>query len=123
MKLMNRNKIPVYYCLYKGKKALLDEEGNETSEYEVEYKRPAKLMCSVSHATGYAQMDMFGKLDSYDKVLITDDTTCPIDENTVLFVDKRPDFRQGKPAFDYVVQRVAKSPNSISYAIAKVRVS
>lgn len=53
-------------------------------------------MCSVSHATGYAQVNMFGNLDSYDKVLITDDMSCPIDENTVLFVDSKPGYRQGK---------------------------
>ena len=67
---------------------------------------------------------MFGNLESYDKVLITDDMSCPIDENTVLFVDKEPEFSQeGVPLFDYRVRRVAKSLNNISYAISKVTVS
>ena len=110
MRLMKRNQTAIYYCLYKGKEPLLDEDGNETSEYRVLYERPVKLMCSVSHATGYAQVNMFGNLDSYDKVLITDDMSCPIDENTVLFVD-------------YTVKRVAKSLNTISYAVSKVKVS
>lgn len=61
MKLMKRNQTAIYYCLYKGKEPLLDEDGNETSEYRVLYERPVKLMCSVSHATGYAQVNMFGK--------------------------------------------------------------
>lgn len=50
MRLMKRNQTAIYYCLYKGKEPLLDEDGNETSEYRVLYERPVKLMCSVSHA-------------------------------------------------------------------------
>lgn len=123
MKLMKRNLKPVYYCLYADRVPLLDDDGNETSEQRIVYGEPVKLMCSVSPATGYAQANMFGNLESYDKVLITDDMTCPIDENTVLFVDKEPEFRDGKPIFDYTVRRVAKSLNAISYAISKVKVS
>lgn len=123
MKLMKRNLKPVHYCLYADRVPLLDDDGNETSEQRIVYGEPVKLMCSVSPATGYAQANMFGNLESYDKVLITDDMTCPIDENTVLFVDKEPEFRDGKPIFDYTVRRVAKSLNAISYAVSKVKVS
>lgn len=42
--------------------------------------------------------NMFGNLESYDKVLITDDMSCPIDENTVLFIDKEPEVdSRGRP--------------------------
>ena len=41
MRLMKRNQTAIYYCLYKGKEPLLDEDGNETSEYRVLYERPA----------------------------------------------------------------------------------
>lgn len=123
MKLMNRNLTAVHYCLYQEREALLDADGYETGEYGVGYAEPVKLMCSVSPATGYAQVEMFGNLESYDKVLITDDMDCPIDENTVLFIDKEPEFKDGKPTYDYTVRRVAKSLNAISYAVSKVKVS
>lgn len=124
MKLMKRNLYPIHYCLYKGKEPLLDDSGYETGETRISYESPVSLLCSVSPATGYAQVNMFGNLESYDKVLITDDMSCPIDENTVLFVDKEPEFSQeGVPLFDYRVRRVAKSLNNISYAISKVTVS
>lgn len=124
MKLMKRNLQPVYYCLYVDHVPLLDENGYETGEYTVGYEEPAELICSVSPAKGYAQMELFGNLESYDKVLITDDLTCPINENTVLFVDEEPSFREdGTPKYDYIVRRVAKSLNTISYAISKVDVS
>lgn len=124
MKLMKRNLKPVYYCLFKEKVPLKDKDGYETGESGVGYADPVEMPCSVSPATGYTQAQMFGNLESYDKVLITDDMSCPIDENTVLFIDKEPEFDdKGKPIFDYTVRRVAKSINFISYAVSKVKVS
>ena len=123
MKLMKRNLTPIHYCLYKERITLKDADGYETGEYGVGYEEPVKLLCSVSPATGYAQVEMFGNLESYDKVLITDDMDCPIDENTVLFIDKDPEFKDGKPTYDYTVRRVARSLNAISYAVSKVKVS
>ena len=41
----------------------------------------------------------------------------------MLFIDKAPEFKDGKPTFDYTVRRVAKSLNAISYAVSKVKVS
>lgn len=118
MKLKKKDLSPIWYCLYESKEALKDEEGNETGEHRYIYGDPTKKMCNVSSAKGSAQTDMFGNLDSYDKVIITDDKSCPIDENSVLYVDKEPD---GIP--DYIVKRVAKSPFFISYAVSKVNVS
>lgn len=124
MKLMKRNLKPIWYALFDSKEPITDEDGYETSEVHINYREPVKLLCSVSPAKGYAQGAMFGNLESYDKVLITDDVSCPIDENTVLFIDREPTFNQdGTPAFDYVVRRVAKSLNNISYAVSKVNVS
>lgn len=123
MKLMKRNLSSIHYCLYTERTPLTDADGNETGEYKVGYSEPVELKCNVSPATGYAQVNMFGNLESYDKVIITDDMDCPIDENTVLFIDKDPEFKDGKPTFDYTVRRVAKSLNTISYAVSKVKVS
>ena len=82
------------------------------------------MRANVSAATGQSQVEQFGNLENYDKVVVTDDMTCPINENTVLFIDKEPAFdSQGKPLYDYTVKRVAKSLNSISIAVSKVKVS
>ena len=34
MRLMKRNQTAIYYCLYKGKEPLLDEDGNETKRID-----------------------------------------------------------------------------------------
>lgn len=124
MKLLKRNLSTVYYCQYESQTPKTDDNGYETGEMDTVYKRPVRMKCSVSPAMGYAQVNLFGNLESYDKVLITDDMNCPIDENTVLFIDKKPEFdSEGVPLFDYTVRRVAKSLNCIAYAVRKVTVS
>lgn len=123
MKTLNRNKRKLYYCLYQDAEEIVDEYGNATGQYRPVYEEPVELYANISHATGYAQTEQFGNLDSYDKVIVTDWIECPIDENTVLFVDKEPEHNtEGELMFDYTVRRVAKSLNSVSIAISKVNV-
>lgn len=124
MKLLKRNLSTIHYCLYDKSEPILDDDGNETGEDKITYSEPVEFECSVSAATGYSATEMFGNLENYDKTLITDDMDCPIDEHSVLFVDKEPEFdTDGLPIYDYIVRRVAKSINNISYAIRKVDVT
>lgn len=124
MKLLKRNLSTIHYCLYDKSEPILDEDGNETGEDKITYSEPVEFECSVSAATGYSATEMFGNLENYDKTLITDDMQCPIDEHSVLFVDKEPEFdTDGRPLYDYIVRRVAKSINNISFAIRKVDVT
>jgi hypothetical protein len=50
----------------------------------------------------------------------------PIDEYSVLWIDKLPQLNEDGTTdtpYDYIIQRVAKSLNSISIAVSKVTVS
>lgn len=124
MKTLKRNQVSLWYLLYDHKEPVKDEDGNETGESQVFYKTAVQMSANVSAATGTAQVEQFGNLAGYDKVIVTDDLSCPIDENTVLFLDKEPEYDEdGLPLYDYLVKRVAKSLNSISYAVSKVSVS
>lgn len=124
MKTMERNKTPFWYLLYDKKVPVMDDDGNETGDYRVIYKEAVQRKENISAATGSAQVEQFGNFISYDKVIVTDDLSCPIDENSVLFIDKEPEYDpDGNPLYDYIVKRVAKSLNSISYAVSKVDVS
>ena len=139
MRCLNRNKQPFWYCLYKNKTAIIDEFGNETGEYIVTYHCPKRMEANISQATGLSMTEQFGNLENYDKVIVTEDMNCPIDEHSVLFIDKPPEFTSvlthtptavttvddsvSVPAYDYTVARVAKSLNSISIAVRKVDVS
>lgn len=123
MKIMNRNKRPFWYLLYQGTELGKDANGYETGEKNVKYAGPVKMEANISPAAGYAQIQQFGQFISYDKVIITDDMTCPIDENAVLFIDKKPEYKDGRPLYDYVVKQIAKSLNLVSIAVSKVNVS
>lgn len=124
MRTMERNKHDFLYLLYDRKEPVMDEDGNETGEETVIYKSAVSFRANVSAATGASQVEQFGSLTGYDKVIVTDDMACPIDENTVLFLDKELEYGEdGKPLYDYMVRRVAKSLNSVSIAVTKVSVS
>lgn len=124
MRLMNINKRGFYYSLLEGKFPIIDEWGNESGEKQLIYSEPIFSMANISPARGEAQIEQFGTLEEYDKVIVTEDMKCPIDEYTVLFVDKNPEVDDsGNPLNDYIVKRVAKSLNFIAYAITKVKVS
>lgn len=119
MKCLERNQQKFYYSLY-GVTEGKDEYGNDVKGYgdAIEFK------ANISPSTGTTQVEQFGKEVEYDKVIVTSDTSCPINEESALFIDKEPSFSDdGKPLNDYVVKRVAKSLNSISYAVSKVNVS
>lgn len=124
MRTMERNKQSFFYLLYDRKEPVTDEDGNETGEETVVYKPAVSFRANVSAATGSSQVEQFGALSGYDKVIVTDDMACPMDEHSVLFLDKEPEYsEEGRPLYDYIVKRVAKSLNSISYAVTKVSVS
>lgn len=123
MHKLSRNCIPVHYCLYTGNTKVFDENGNETGELIPTYAQAEEMYANVSPARGMASVEMFGNLDGYDRVMVTDWVECPIDENSVLFVDKDPVYDEGgHPIYDYIVRRVAKSLNFVAIAIGKVSV-
>lgn len=139
MRCLKRNKRPFYYCLYKEEIPILDEYGNLSGERIVTYDDEVLMEANISQATGQSNTEQFGNLENYDKVIVTDDMNCPIDENSVLFIDKEPEWKDAEyneataitvtgatvkvPVYDYTVRRVAKSLNAISIAVSKVKVS
>ena len=143
-----KNDTDFWYCLLDPtvEYPVLDEDGDETGEVIPCYEEAEGYYANVSPATGQAQVEQFGSLDEYDKVIFTADTGCPIDEHTVLFLDKEPEYRTvvvghqtvvdpetGRetqkditvklPVYDYIVRRVAQSLNCVSIAVRKVTVT
>ena len=128
MKLQKRNTRYIWYQLYESDapETMLDEYGNqiETGERSVTYSAPVMISASVSTATGTVQTEMFGGFTDYDKVVIVDDISCPINEQSVLFLEQGPLYEDDilVNKHDYVVKRIAKSLNFIAYAVSKVMV-
>ncbi len=119
MKTLVRNRKKFYYALYEDEQELVDSKGFKTGEKGVGYSTPKSMMANISPATGNSNTEQFGNLDSYDKVIVTHNMDCPINEDSILWVDS---LDTDKP-HDYVVKRVSVSKNVIAIAIAKVKVS
>ena len=119
MRTLVRNRQPFWYALYEGKEEVRDEHGFLTGENAVKYSDPMLYTkANISSASGYSNTMQFGILADYDKVIVTGDMTCPIDENSILWIDETD---TSKP-HDYIVKRVRRSINGLSYEVAKVKV-
>ena len=100
MRSCKRNWRPFWYCLYDYSEDQYDEYGNLLPEPLKVYKEPVLMYANISAATGQAQTEQFGNLDTYDRVIATTDMSCPIDEHTVLFIEKEPDYPWPEPDDD-----------------------
>lgn len=120
MKGLNRNKQVFYYCLYNGKTEIT-QDSLPTGEYTVTYKKAELIRGNISSSIGETQIELFGNFNDYEKVIIVDDPNCPINENSVLFIDVTPTYTDNIPNFNYIVNKVAKTLNFVAYAVSKVK--
>lgn len=116
MRTLNRNKQKIWYALYAGNLPLSDEDGNETGEYGPVYGEPHPYSIYITAAKGEREAGPFGGAEDYDRIMVCADPDCPIDEDTLLWVDTPT----GGP-HDYLVAKAARSLNGISYGIKKVQ--
>jgi hypothetical protein len=122
---MVRNKSKFYYASYIGETEIIDEYGNVTGEYSLDYGKPTMLFGNVSAAQGEIQSRQFGESESYDKVIVLDERDVPLDEHSILWVDTLPHLNEDGTTdtpHDYIVKMVARSLNGVSIAISKVDV-
>jgi len=125
MKALERNKQTIYYANYSGKTDIYDEYGLITGEQEVSYTTPTAVNVNVSASRGQAEIELFGTDLNYTNTIVSD-KDLGIDEHSVLWVGKSPNLSSTSSVitpYNYIVVSVAKSFNSVVYAIRKVDVS
>lgn len=121
MKALERNKQKIYYANYSGKTPVTDENGLLTGESELTYTEPVSVKVNVSAARGEAYIDMFGTDLNYTNTIVSD-KDLGIDENSILWVGKEAYQGLEVTPHNYIVVSIAKSFNSVVYAIRKVDV-
>lgn len=114
-----RNASLVFYKLFTGNVDVADDFGNITGIVQATYSDMQETMLNVMPNRGDALIEAFGSVKSYDRVATTADTTCPIDEGSILWVDGA-DTDQ---AHNCIVVARASWKNSIAYALQMVEVS
>ncbi len=120
MKCLDRNKQQIYYALFQGTTQVVDEYGNVSGENSVSYSAPQMVMMNVSASKGDSSLDMFGISLNYSKTLITCDMNLPISEDSILWIGITPD---NNTPHNFVVSAIARSLNSVTYAVREVDVS
>lgn len=123
MRTLERNKTTFYYATYSGTAMGYDKDGFMTFENAAGHSKWTSFRANISPARGESTAELFGNDIDYDKVIVTDDLTCPIDENSVLAIDMTVVEGTDVTAYDYVVKKVAKSLNFVQYAVKKVKVN
>ena len=118
MRCQRRNEQTIYYALYEGFVPFVNSKGIDTGEKTQVYTAPISMQASVSAAKGSADVEMFGIDTPYTKTVVTCDLECPIREDSVLWIGADPVTEP----YNYVVVRIARSLNSITYAVREVDV-
>ena len=120
MRTLEINKQPMWYALCTGKTEVIDEYGNHTGVYRVNYGTPVYYPVNMSQSRGTADVDAFGIEADYDRTFVTADMDCPIAEDSIIWFGADPN--NGEP-HNYCVYQIANSLNSITVAIRGVDVT
>lgn len=120
VRALERNKQSFWYALYNGETELTDEDGNYTGDMGISYGEPVQMKANISAAKGSAGFELFGSDLQYSKTIVTTEMDCPITEESALWIGENPTDEDGNDMpHNYVVRGIAKSLNSIVYAIAE----
>lgn len=119
MLCLRQNQQPLFYAVYLGKSEIIDEYGNLTGQYEVKYAPSQKAFMNISAARGTAETEQFGISTGYSKTLVTDNMKCEMDTDSILWLNGA----DPEGPHNYVVVAVARSLNSVTYAVREVSVS
>lgn len=126
MRCLARNKTTAYYALLKSKTEQTDDYGNKTGQYTLTYETPVQFSANIRWDSGAVELEGFGLNASGTRRIVTDDLSCPIDIDTVLWIGKTPDKNgyAGTVKPNYVVSGVPeRSLNHVAYTISEVNLS
>ena len=121
MRTLKRNKTTLYYALHTGRAEMVDANGDYTGNYVDTYGSPVLLRANISASRGSVSEEMFGLDTQYTKTVVVD-KSCPIKEDTILWIGITPDAmgESGTVKHNYTVTAIAESLNSITIAIKEV---
>lgn len=116
MRSVQRNKQTIYYATYKGSTEVVDEYGNATGEFVLQYNSPQPLKINVGvPKRGDITLERFGLNENYQRVLATTDMNCPLDIDTIIWIG----IPTTKP-YNYVVKKILPSLNQLLIGLEEV---
>lgn len=119
MRGLKRDERTVYYAQYLSDTYITDAAGYKTGEKKRNYSSVAYVKGTLSHGEGKITPQFFGSNASFDRVFITHDMSCPINENSLIWIDNPTTDTN-----DYIVACIPKkTPNCIAIALRRATVS
>lgn len=121
-----QNRQKIWYAEFSGYTDALDDNGYKTGEKIKSYTEPQSFLIYVAPSRGDTVNMPFGLSRDYTNVMSTCDLSCPITEDSVLWIGISPyssDESVADVPHNYTVERVAKGLNTILYAVKRVEVS
>lgn len=124
MRSLRKNQQHLYYATYNNKIPITDENGDFTGDEETGYSSPVSFYANISPAKGNSQEEVFGKNLDYSRTVVTCDITLPIDEFSLIWIETKPVLKSDGTAdgdsADYSVVAIARSLNTVVYALKKL---
>lgn len=108
MRSLKKNQRGMWYSLYNKKIPMLDENGDETGDFDISYSTPVAFKASLSPGKGSTQGNVFGVDVDYARTISTTDMDLPITETSLVWYETKPVF-----LVDGTVD-----PNSADYEVA-----
>lgn len=90
MRTLDRNKRNICYALCRGKVRETDRNGDFTGDDVIIYTRPVLERLNYSETRGRATLEGFGITEPYTVTVVTDDMYCPLDVDSVVWLDIAP---------------------------------
>ena len=124
MRCLKRNQKSFWYALYKRETEQKDSNDLYTGEIGPGYETPVQMKANISASKGTADTELFGEDLQYSRTIVTDDLSCPITEESAIWIDREPeDENKNAVPHNYVVKAIAESLNHIIYAVAEAEQS
>ena len=147
MRILERNKQDLWYAKRTGETMVTDTNGLKTGEKTQSYDTPVKIRVSVSMSSGannigsqgMADLTKYGIMTGYTHNAVTEDLSCPMDEECVVWYGREPtqtvritkvvngelvtEEKVVNIPYNFRVVRKAESLNHLIYYLKEVDVS
>ena len=119
MRNLKKNTRRLWYSNYSGDVPILDENGDETGDYDSGYSTPVSFYASLSASKGNAYADVFGTNLDYSRTLSTVENL-PIKEESLVWSSEpvvNADGTVNEESADYTVAGIADGLNGLVVAL------
>ncbi len=119
MRNLKKNTQKLWYSNYESNIPIVDENGDETGDYDNGYTSPVAFLASLSASKGSAYADIFGTNLNYTRTLSTVEKL-PITEESLIWKSEPitdADGTADKETADYTVAGIADGLNGVVVAL------